>query len=229
MNSALQSGSLPNSPLACPEPRRVVSSLVFLQNSPRFSPFVFNRFRTEHPAKDAHPERPSGVEGFFSGFALSSLFAFRKSLVFYSLRTLPSSVSRKSFACHSYENCRVCTNNSHSGTLPNLRRSDAATFRCSDVRTVRCSDLLTCQRSSASPFDATLMKLPASVDSKQLTAELTLLDATLTKKQGVGVVIVNQLFSPDVKTFRRADVQTFRRLSESDSMRRFPKWQTGQT
>src|SRR5882724_4087072 len=39
-----------------------------------------------------------------------------KSLVFYSLRTLPSSVSCKSFACHSYENCRVCTNNSHFGT-----------------------------------------------------------------------------------------------------------------
>ena len=53
--------------------------------------------------------------------------------VFKSFRTLPSSVSRKSFAClpavagHSYanfasrtvlrdENCRVCTNNSHSGS-----------------------------------------------------------------------------------------------------------------
>src|SRR5713101_4000092 len=32
------------------------------------------------------------------------------------LRTLPSSVSSKSCICHSYENCRVCTNNSHSGT-----------------------------------------------------------------------------------------------------------------
>ncbi len=32
------------------------------------------------------------------------------------LRTLPSSVSCKSFACHSYENCQVYTNNSHSGT-----------------------------------------------------------------------------------------------------------------
>src|SRR6266446_5754664 len=39
-----------------------------------------------------------------------------KPLVFYALRTLPSSVSRNSFVCHSYENCRVCTNNSHSGT-----------------------------------------------------------------------------------------------------------------
>src|SRR6266850_4223869 len=39
-----------------------------------------------------------------------------KSPVFYSLHTLPSSVSRNSFVCHSYENCRVYTNNSHSGT-----------------------------------------------------------------------------------------------------------------
>ena len=45
----------------------------------------------------------------------------RKSLVFYTLRTLPSSVSRKSCICHSYENCRVCTNNSHSGTEHPIR------------------------------------------------------------------------------------------------------------
>ena len=32
------------------------------------------------------------------------------------LRTLPSSVASKSFPCHSYENCRVYTNNSHFGT-----------------------------------------------------------------------------------------------------------------
>ncbi len=32
------------------------------------------------------------------------------------LRTLSFSVSRKFFACHSYENNRVYTNNSHSGT-----------------------------------------------------------------------------------------------------------------
>src|SRR6266481_3461435 len=31
---------------------------------------------------------------------------------------LPSSVSRNLFVCHSCENCRVCTNNSHSGTRP---------------------------------------------------------------------------------------------------------------
>src|SRR5713101_5194868 len=36
--------------------------------------------------------------------------------VSHSPYTLPSSVSSKSFACHSYENCRVCTNNSQCGT-----------------------------------------------------------------------------------------------------------------
>ena len=37
--------------------------------------------------------------------------------VFKRLRTLSFSVSCKSCICHSYENCRVCTNNSQSGTL----------------------------------------------------------------------------------------------------------------
>src|SRR5437879_13562363 len=43
-----------------------------------------------------------------------------KSLVFYALRTLPSSVSCKSFVCHSYENDRVSTNKSRSRTRPYL-------------------------------------------------------------------------------------------------------------
>ncbi len=68
MNSALQPGSIP-------KPQTALFPWVFAQESPRFSTFVFNRFRT-----------------------------------------LPSSVGCKSFACHSYENCRVCTNNSHSET-----------------------------------------------------------------------------------------------------------------
>src|SRR6266571_1085438 len=38
--------------------------------------------------------------------------------IFKSLRTLSFSVSRKSCVCRSYENGRVCTNNSHSGTAP---------------------------------------------------------------------------------------------------------------
>ena len=37
--------------------------------------------------------------------------------VFKTLRTLSFSVAGKSCVCHSYENGRVCTNNSHSGTL----------------------------------------------------------------------------------------------------------------
>src|SRR3989442_8815930 len=42
--------------------------------------------------------------------------------VFKRLRTLSFSVSSKSFACNSYENCRVCTNNSQTGTRPSLAR-----------------------------------------------------------------------------------------------------------
>jgi len=42
--------------------------------------------------------------------------------LFKSLRTLPSYVTCNPFACHSYENCRAYTNNSHSGTrLSGLR------------------------------------------------------------------------------------------------------------
>src|SRR5713226_6450597 len=42
-----------------------------------------------------------------------------------------------------------------------------------------------------SPLAATLMDLPASVANKRLTAELTLLAATLTKNRGEGGIIVN--------------------------------------
>src|SRR3989442_7060021 len=45
--------------------------------------------------------------------------------VFNSLRTLSFSVSRKSCVCHSYENSRVCTNNSQSGTPYELAPSKA--------------------------------------------------------------------------------------------------------
>ena len=38
------------------------------------------------------------------------------SFVLNCFHTLSFSVSCNSFACHSYENCRVCTNDSHSGT-----------------------------------------------------------------------------------------------------------------
>src|SRR6266849_1556081 len=44
---------------------------------------------------------------------------------FNRLRTLSFSVSRKSFPCHSYENCRVYTNNSHSGTRRSFTLTEA--------------------------------------------------------------------------------------------------------
>jgi len=44
--------------------------------------------------------------------------------VFKSFRTLSFSVACNSFACHSYENCRVCTNSSHSGTRHSPNRSE---------------------------------------------------------------------------------------------------------
>ena len=47
--------------------------------------------RSEHPKKDAHRERPSGAEGFFSGLALLSLFAprvFHNSFAIRRFRTL---------------------------------------------------------------------------------------------------------------------------------------------
>jgi hypothetical protein len=48
------------------------------------------------------------------------------------LPTLPSSVSSKSLVCHSYENCRVCTNNSHSGTHlpPRIHLSSQSLTQC---------------------------------------------------------------------------------------------------
>src|SRR3989442_11683579 len=64
--------------------------------------------------------KPGATHLFHSG-PINSLPSFLTSSHHYLLTScfpylLPSSVSRKSCVCHSYENCRVCTNNSHSGT-----------------------------------------------------------------------------------------------------------------
>ena len=64
------------------------------------------------------PFLKSYLSSFCSQRPFPCLKPFCKSLIFYSLRTLPSSASRNSFACHSYENCRVCTNSSQFGTPP---------------------------------------------------------------------------------------------------------------
>ena len=60
--------------------------------------------------------------------------------VFKRLHTLSFSVSCKSCVCHSYENCRVCTNNSHSGTLNYLDRGAIRFFR--SAQSVRSASLL---------------------------------------------------------------------------------------
>src|SRR6266851_8832956 len=89
------------------------------------------------------PRLPRASRGSCRGVAaldLSSLLSFGLSrqspltavflpFPFNRLRTLSFSVSRKSFPCHSYENCRVCTNNSHSGT----RHSPLITPHCTQV------------------------------------------------------------------------------------------------
>ena len=98
---------------------------------------------TRNPKRDFYPERPSGAEGPLptssclpaaAGHSLCShlsLFAQDSpqisSFVFKSFHTLSFSVSCKSFACHSYENCRVWvyTNNSHSGTQRSFTTSKA--------------------------------------------------------------------------------------------------------
>jgi len=64
---------------------------------------------------ESHPRRPLAP---FLGLAPAPCHPRLNSASFHSPYTLPSSVSRNSFVCHSYENCRVCTNNSHSGTAP---------------------------------------------------------------------------------------------------------------
>jgi len=60
------------------------------------------------------------------------------SLASHSPYAPPSSVSRKSFVCHSYENYRVCSNNSHSGTHPATFKSKlhSAEPRCRPAPTL---------------------------------------------------------------------------------------------
>src|SRR6266850_577330 len=81
MNSPLQPGSIP-------KPQTALFPRVFAQESPRFSTFVFNRFRI-----------------------------------------LPSSVGCKSFACHSYENCRVSLGVTPAFVKKNFSYADVSTGR----------------------------------------------------------------------------------------------------
>jgi hypothetical protein len=168
-------------PISFPKP---YLPLLFVQNPLRFSPFVFNGFRT-----------------------------------------LSFSVSSKSLACHSYENCRVSPNNSHFGTEhPRSMRvllalsaegSESAAANeskaLSDIQTLplpahpapvipsgagrlslshsllrrgrpaQSRNLLSPWLTGATPLSATLVDPPVSAENKGLTRSLTSLDATLTK------------------------------------------------
>src|SRR5712664_4414305 len=65
-----------------------------------------------------------------TNFLLSSNVStrLRPSFVLNRFHTLSFSVSCNSCICHSYENCRVCTNNSQSGTCCKLARRPSADF-----------------------------------------------------------------------------------------------------
>jgi len=121
-------------PYKCPLPQTL--SFDILTNARGVYPHTSHSGNCSHFAT---PERP-----------LFQRFLFK------CLRTLPSSVSCNPFACHSYENCRVYTNNSHSGTRPS-----GLCFLCalsvsaleSHSASPKSSNLRTFQRSSSPPVD----------------------------------------------------------------------------
>jgi len=103
--------------------------------------------------------------------------------IFHSPYTLPSSASRKSFACHSYENCRgvyqqfpFWSTERSQEELP-TRHSPLHSFLF--LASARFLPAI-----ALTPLDATLMDHPASVTNKRLTDWLTPLDATFTKNRG---------------------------------------------
>ncbi len=91
---------------------------------------------TRNPTKDFYPERPSGMKDLSSSHMSipiqsvtvhlsSALTKNAAPFVFKRLHTLPSSVFCKSCVCRSYENGRVCINNSRSGTLGSVLANPA--------------------------------------------------------------------------------------------------------
>ena len=62
------------------------------------------------------PSKSSGLNELLSCKQIAPVSLRIPFFVFKRLPTLSFSVSCKSCVCHSYENSRVCTNNSHSGT-----------------------------------------------------------------------------------------------------------------
>ncbi len=121
---------------------------------------------------------------------------------FHSPYTLPSSVPYKSCVCHSYENTGgvwVFFPFWNSVAADSMRAMSAfqslllttATGSLT-TRPLGCTDPIRVTTTPPlSPLAATLTDLPASVANKRLTAWLSLLDATLTKKRGGGAFSAN--------------------------------------
>jgi len=72
--------------------------------------------------------RPRPAVLLTSSICLRSVFSRIRSFVFKPLRTLPSSVSRKSCVSNSYANCRVDINYSQSGTHPSHHHRHPRSF-----------------------------------------------------------------------------------------------------
>src|SRR5713101_961740 len=90
----------------------------------QFRMFAAAQFRSAFPPSqlralgDLSVKNPPSLDSdFYTPRGPSAKSGQNNSFQFSVLRTLPSSVSRNSFVCHSYENCRVYTNNSHFGSL----------------------------------------------------------------------------------------------------------------
>lgn len=72
--------------------------------------------------------RPRPAVILTSSISLRPFFSRIQSFVFKPLSTLPSSVSRKSSVCNSYENCQVDINYSQSGTHPSHHHCHPRSF-----------------------------------------------------------------------------------------------------
>src|SRR6266478_3992136 len=150
---------------AAAQPRTFFSSLPTACTPPRGSKSRRNAFRintykslskqTTLTVIESHSYKKHGGRGVLrltsprfviSGHSLCSHFSLFAQdspqisfFVLKSFRTLPSSVSRKSCICHSYENCRVYTNSSHSGTQRSSLLNKCLSIRAPNRNAKECT------------------------------------------------------------------------------------------
>src|SRR3989449_10128990 len=115
--------------------------------------------------------------------------------VFKRLRTLSFSVSSKSFPCHSYENSRVCTNNSQSGTEHPIRMrvlSDASEPKDLSPSVASCATPATHHYTQVLSFQILAHSFALSCTLRKLNPLIFKRFRTLCKKTpGGGVVLVS--------------------------------------